>query len=55
MLSSFWESVELESTSRDDKPRWEVLNLAAERIEAGVMYRRGKGWIRLYSGRVMVV
>jgi len=42
-LSSFWESVVSESMSRDDRPRWEVLDLAAERIEDGVMYGRGKG------------
>jgi hypothetical protein len=41
--SSFWESLVSESMSRDDKPRWEVLDLAAERIEDGVRYGRGKG------------
>ena len=41
--SSFWESVVSESMSRDDKPRWEVLDLAAKRIEGGVMYGKGKG------------
>jgi hypothetical protein len=54
-LSSLWESVVSESMSRDDKPRWEVLNLAAERIEDAVMYGRGNGWMALYRGRVIVV
>jgi hypothetical protein len=44
--SLFWESLEAlgsESMSRDERPRWEVLDLAAERIEDSVMYGRGKG------------
>jgi len=42
-VSSFWDSVVSESISSDDKPRWAVLDLAADRIEEGVMYGRGKG------------
>lgn len=42
-FSSFRESVVSESMSRDDKPRWDVLDLAAKRIKGGVRYGRGKG------------
>jgi hypothetical protein len=47
MLGSFSgeEVVGSESMSRDERPRCEVRDLAAERMEEGVKYARGKVWM----------
>jgi hypothetical protein len=55
MDGSFFSVSEVESMSRDERPRCSVRAFAAARRAGGVIYGRGKCWMEEYIGRVVVV